>query len=361
VAWAPDGIYFTAAQKTAPYLFRVEPKNHTVQRVSPQEGAAYTSFTFTRDFRKVAFIEADSTHYPEVYLADLKTFVPKGLTDFAAQLKDFTLATREVISWKNADGTTIEGALIKPTNFDPSKKYPLLVVIHGGPGDTTSQAIPGYDIPCYPKEIWAAKGALILEPNYRGSNGYGQEFRRLKVRTVGAGDYEDIISGVDYLIDKGWADRDRIGAMGWSYGGFISAWIATNSNRFKAISVGAGPTDWAVFDASTDVQGISRQYLGASPATDPEIYRRSSPITNIKQAKTPTMIEHGEFDPIVPIAGAYELYQGLLDQGVPVRFYLYNGFGHSITKPKSNRAVMEHNLNWFNHYIWGEPDIDADK
>ena len=360
VAWAPDGIYFTAAQKTATYLFRVEPKNHAVQRVSPQEGAAYTSFTFTRDFRKVAFIEADSTHYPEVYVADLKTFFPKGLTDFAAQSKDFTLATREVISWKNADGTTIEGALMKPANFDPSKKYPLLVVIHGGPGDTTSQAISGYDILCYPKEIWAAKVALILEPNYRASAGYGKEFRRLKVRTVGAGDYEDIISGVDYLIDKGWADRDRIGAMGWSYGGFISAWIATNSNRFKAISVGAGPTDWIVFDASTEVQGISRQYLGASPATDPEIFRSSSPITNIKQAKTPTMIEHGEFDPIVPIAGAYELYQGLLDQGVPVRFYLYNGFGHSITKPKSNRAVMEHNLNWFNHYIWGEPDMDAD-
>jgi dipeptidyl aminopeptidase/acylaminoacyl peptidase len=355
VAWGPEGIYFTAAQKTAEHLFCVEPKTHKIERISPQHLAAYRSFSFAKDFKRVAFVEADATHYPEVYVSGSKMLDPKKLTNYAAQLNDFKLATREVISWKSSDATIIEGALMKPADFDPTKKYPLLVVIHGGPGDTTSQAVLEFDTD-YPKEMWVAKGALILEPNYRGSAGYGQKFHQLLVRNMGAGDYDDVISGVDFLIAKGWVDKDRVGAMGWSFGGFVSAWIATNSDRFKAVSVGAGATDWVMFDAFTELQEATRQYLAASPSGDPEIYRKNSPITNVKQAKTPTMIEHGEFDPIVPLAGAYELYQGLLDQGVPVRFYLYRGFGHIITTPKGNRTVMEHNLNWFNHYIWGEPD-----
>jgi len=358
VGWSREGIYFFAAQKTATHLFRVDPNSHAVQRLTPQASAAYSSFAFTSDFRTLAFIEADPTHYPEIYVSSVQSFAPKQLSDFGAQLKGLTLATREVVSWKNSEGIEIEGALMKPADFDPNRKYPLLVVLHGGPA-ATSQAVPGFDYPYYPKEIWAAKGALILEPNYRGSNGYGAKFHRLTVRTMGIGDYRDVISGVDYLIARGWVDKDRVGAMGWSFGGFISAWIATNSDRFKAVSVGAGPTEWVLYDAFTDLQEITRQYFDATPWNDPEIYRTSSPITYIGKAKTPTMIEHGNLDPIVPIVGAYELYQGLLDHGVPTRFYVYKGFGHRITTPKGNRAVMEHNLNWFNHYIWGEPDQES--
>lgn len=363
VGWGPGGIYFSAAQKTAAYLFVVNPTTRAIRQIGPQDGAVYGDFTFTADFKRLAFIRADATHYPEVYVSTLKTFAPKKLTGYAGQLKDLTLATREVVSWKNSEGTPIEGALMKPANFDPTKRHPLLVVIHGGPGDTTSQAVLGLnpDIRYYPKEIWAAKGALILEPNYRGSAGYGLRFHRLAVRTLGAGDYDDVISGVDYLVARGWVDKERVGVMGWSFGGFISAWIATNSDRFKAVSVGAGATDWILLDATTDMQETTRQYLGAAPWSDFEIYRSSSPITYAKQAKTPTMIQHGEFDPLVPIGGAYELYQALLDQGVPTRFYLYKGFGHSVTKPKANRAVLEHNLNWFNHYLWGEPDQETPK
>jgi len=363
IGWGQGGVYFSAEQRTAAYLFVAHPTTGTIQRIGPQDGAVYSDFSFNLNFTRLAFIEVDSTHYPEVYLAPLKTFAPKKLTDYASQLKDLSLGTREVVSWKNSEGTPIEGALIKPPGFDPSKRYPLLLMIHGGPGDTTSQAVLGSDpyIRYYPTEIWAAKGALVLEPNYRGSAGYGVAFHRLSVRTIGAGDYDDIISGVDDLIARGWVDKARVGVMGWSFGGFISAWIATNSDRFKAVSIGAGATDLVLLDASTDMQEITRQYLGASPQSDLEIYRRSSPITYAKLGKTPTMIQHGELDPRVPVGGAYELYQALLDQGVPTRFYLYKGFGHSIARPKGNRAVMEQNLNWFNHYLWGEPDEETAK
>jgi dipeptidyl aminopeptidase/acylaminoacyl peptidase len=358
LGWGRDGIYFSADQKTSTQLFKVNPKSRVIDQITRQEDGAHSAFSFAHDFKSLAYIEADSNHYPELYATKLNRFAPKSLTQFGSQLDDLAVATREVISWRNPQGIEIEGALMKPADFDPTVKHPLLVVIHGGPA-ATSRAVRGMDPPYYPKEIWAAKGAVILEPNYRGSNGYGAKFHRLPVRTLGAGNYEDIISGVDALIQKGWVDTNRVGAMGWSFGGFISAWIATNSDRFKAISIGAGPTDWRVFDAFTELPEITRQYLDAAPGNDPEIYRKSSPITYIAEARTPTMIQHGSLDPIVPLANAYELYQGLLDRGIPTRFYLYQGFGHSITTPKGNRAVMDHNLNWFNHYIWGEPDQEA--
>ena len=359
VAWTPDGIYFSGAQKTAAHLFRVDPKKLTVERMTNPDNSLFSSFSFTGDSQQMAFIQADATHYPEIFISNVKQLSPKKLTDFSAQIKDLKMGTREMISWKSSDGTVIEGALTKPADFDPNKKYPLLVVIHGGPTGT-SRAIPGGDR-YYPKDIWAAKGALILEPNYRGSAGYGEKFRGLNVRNLGVGDYWDVISGVDYLISKGWVDKDRVGSMGWSQGGYISAFITTNSDRFKAISVGAGISDWMTYYVGTDIHPFTRHYLENTPWNDQEVYRKTSPITNIKNAKTPTMIQHGELDRRVPISNAYELYQGLQDQGVPVRFYVYKGFGHGIDKPKSNRAVMEHNLNWFNHYIWGEPDAEAAK
>jgi dipeptidyl aminopeptidase/acylaminoacyl peptidase len=142
--------------------------------------------------------------------------------------------------------------------------------------------------------------------------------------------------------------------MGWSEGGYTSAFLTTNTDRFKAISAGAGISDWMTYYVSTDITPFTRQYLHATPWDDPAIYAKTSPITTIKQAKTPTMIQLGSADKRVPVPESFELYRGLQDQHVPSRLLLYTGFGHGITKPKSNRAVMQANLDWFGHYIWGE-------
>ncbi len=202
--------------------------------------------------------------------------------------------------------------------------------------------------------MFAAKGAVILRPNYRGSAGYGEKFRSLNVRNLGLGDADDVISGVDAVIAKGYIDRDRVGSMGWSQGGYISAFLTTYSDRFKAVSVGAGISDWMTYYVNTDIHPFTRNYLKATPWQDPEIYRKTSPITYINQAKTPTLIQHGELDKRVPIPNGYELYQGLKDRGVPVKMIVYKGFGHAINKPKQQRAVMEHNYEWFSQWIWGE-------
>jgi dipeptidyl aminopeptidase/acylaminoacyl peptidase len=208
--------------------------------------------------------------------------------------------------------------------------------------------------------MFAAKGALILKPNYRGSAGYGEKFRSLNVRNLGLGDYQDVISGVDYLVAKGMVDKDRVGAMGWSQGGYISAFITTYSTRFKAVSVGAGISDWMTYYVNTDIHPFTRQYLKATPWDDADIYRKTSPIFYIRNAKTPTLIQHGDQDKRVPPPNSFELYQGLRDVGVPVKLILYKGFGHPINKPKQQLAVLEHNYEWFSQYIWGEqppPDM----
>ncbi len=352
LAWTARGLFFEARQKTASYLYTMDPATGTARRLGENDRLAYSQFSLTPDGTSAAFVRSSPSALPEVYATPTETFRPALLTSFSDQVRDFSLATREVISWKSKDGATIEGILMKPRDFDRTRKYPLLVIIHGGP--------TGIDQPVlrpdrsYPSELFVAKGALILRPNYRGSAGYGEKMRSLNVRNLGVGDAWDVLSGVDSLISQGFVDPSRMGCMGWSQGGYISAFLTTSSDRFKAISVGAGISDWATYYVNTDITPFTRQYLKATPWEDPEIYRKTSPITYINQAKTPTLIQHGELDKRVPIPNGYELRQGLEDRGVPVKMIVYKGFGHGIDKPKQQRAVMEHNLEWFAKYIWGE-------
>ena len=361
VDWTPAGIYFSALQKTAGHLFRLDPATGATARVSGGDDLMGGGFTVTRDGRRVAFTAGSPASLPEIFVADVQPFAPRKLTDMTSQAADFTLGTREVISWKSKDGALIEGVLIKPADFDPAKRYPLLCVIHGGPTGVDRPVLLAPDTRYYPSDIWVGRGALVLKVNYRGSAGYGEKFRQLNVRNLGVGDAWDVISGVDHLIAKGWVDPARVASMGWSQGGYISAFLTTSSDRFKAISVGAGISNWATYYYNTDITPFTIQYLGDDPAEDPEIYRKTSPMSYIKQARTPTLIQHGELDRRVPIPNAYELRQGLEDRGVPVEMVVYKGFGHGITKPKASRAVMQHNLAWFNHYLWGDakPDLVA--
>jgi len=167
-----------------------------------------SGFSFTGDQQQVAYYADRANEYGDIYVTPIAAWQPKRVTSMGDQLKPFQIATREAVSWQSSDGTTIEGVLVKPADFDPKKKYPLLVVIHGGPTgiDRTSVNADRY----YPIERFVARGALVLRPNYRGSAGYGAKFRALNVRNLGVGDYADVISGVDALIAKGWVDRDRV-------------------------------------------------------------------------------------------------------------------------------------------------------
>jgi len=357
VVWKTEGIYFSALQKTAFHLFRLDPSTLKIERITRPDNFMGGGFSFDRDGKQMAFRSSSSTSLPEVCVSGLP-FKPRTVTNMSEQAKDFILGTREVISWKSKDGTVIEGVLIKPADFDPAKKYALLCIIYGGPTGIDWPTLLSPDTRYYPSDIWAARGALILKVNYRGSAGYGEKFRLLNYRNLGVGDAWDVLSAVDNLIKRGWVDPARVGCMGWSQGGYISAFLTTSSDRFKAISVGAGISNWATYYYNTDITPFTINYLGANPADDPQIYEKTSPMSYIKKARTPTLIQHGEFDKRVPIPNAYELRQGLEDRGVPVEMVVYKGYGHGITKPKSMRAVMQHNLDWFNHYIFDDPKPD---
>jgi dipeptidyl aminopeptidase/acylaminoacyl peptidase len=353
--WRPDGIYFIALQKTAVHLFRADPLTGKVTRVSNPDDLMAGSFSLSRDGQQLAFTASSQNSLNEVFVSAVRNFSPTRLTAMSDQTKGLLLGTRELVSWKSTDGATIEGVLIKPADFDPTKKYPLLCVIHGGPTGVDRPALLTPDARYYPADIWVARGALILKVNYRGSAGYGEKFRKLNLRNLGIGDAWDVLSGVDYLVSKGWVDKDKVGCMGWSQGGYISAFLTASSDRFAAISVGAGISDWSTYYYNTDITPFTINYLGKNPVDDPEIYQKTSPISYIKNARTPTLIQHGENDRRVPIANAYELRQALEDKGVRVEMIVYKGFGHGITKPKAMRAVMNHNLAWFNHFIWNDP------
>ena len=356
--WSEKGIYFGALKKTSSHLYRLNAATGAVEQVSHPDDVMANGASFTKDFGEVAYTAARPNTGSEIYIASTTgSGAAVRVTHLTDAMKRYTLARREVVSWKSGDGTTVEGILEKPADFDAKKKYPLLVVIHGGPTgiDRPNVSPDRY----YPVEQFVAKGALVLRPNYRGSAGYGGAFRALNVRNLGVGDYADVISGVDYLISQGFVDKDRAGSMGWSEGGYISAFITTSSDRFKAVSVGAGISDWMTYYVNTDITPFTQQYLKATPWDDPEIYKKTSPITYVSKAKTPTLIQQGDRDKRVPVPDSFELRQALEDKGVPVKMVLYHGFGHPIDKPKQQRAVMEENLHWFEHYIWGEPFVDG--
>jgi len=359
VAWTTSGLYFAAAQRTWSYLFHLNPDTRTITRRAPREEWIGTSFSLTRDGSRAAFIGSGPTDFADVYYTELAAAsAPVRVSRAAEQIAQWPKHTRQLVRWTSQDGAEIEGVLHKPGDFQTGRRYPLLVVIHGGPTGVSRPVPYTNSVGYYPIDLWLTRGALVLEPNYRGSAGYGEKFRSLNVRNLGIGDAWDVLSGIDKLVADGLVDSARVGAMGWSQGGYISAFLTTrHSNRFKAVSVGAGISNWMTYYVNTDIHPFTRQYLKATPWDDPKIYSDTSPMTYIKQAKAPTLIQHGDQDQRVPPPNAFELYQGLRDQGVPVQLVLFKGFGHPLNKPKANRGAMQQNLDWFDKYLWSTTGV----
>ncbi len=350
--WNDRGIFFSAFNKMKQVVYRLDPQTEKIVPLALEPDLA-ASVSFSKNTNLMAVAGRKYTGLNEIFVGPYSGAL-KQITASSEQIKGWNTPVNEIIQWKSSDGTTIEGVLLKPSHFDPNKKYPLLVVIHGGPtGIDLPDPVPTY---VYPIMQWVEKGALVLRVNYRGSAGYGEKFRSLNVRNLGIGDMWDVLSGVDYLDSRHMIDTSRMGCMGWSQGGYISAFLTTNTNRFKAISVGAGISDWVTYYVNTDITPFTRQYLQSTPWNDMDIYQKTSPMTHINQASTPTLIQHGELDKRVPIPNAYELYRGLQDRGIPSRLIVYKGFGHGINKPKERLAAVWHNWQWFNKYIFGEKE-----
>lgn len=350
--WSPDGktIYFTASVRTEARMFSVSSVGTSASKLG-DIGGVMGQATFSRDGSMLAFTKSDSEHPDDVYVVKFPLGFMSKLTDHNPQVRELALGSSEVVRWKSKDGMEIEGVLIYPVGYEKGKRYPTVAAIHGGPAGVWTQGFPGswgnFG------HVWAGKGWVVFYPNIRGSSAYGEKFLMSNIRDWGGGDYQDVQTGLDYLIAKGIADPDKLAQSGWSYGGYMTAWTLTQTNRFKAVVVGAGLTDMFSMYSTDDLQRLLVAYFGAQPWNDVEVYRRASAMTFIKQAKTPTLILHGGSDQRVPPSQGQELYMGLRQNGVPVEMVVFPREPHGLQEPRHRLDKMRREYAWCSKYVLG--------
>ena len=254
-----------------------------------------------------------------------------------------------MIRWKSKDGQEVEGLLTLPVGYETGKKYPLILNIHGGPAGAFAETFIGR-FSVYPIAAFAARGYAVLRPNPRGSSGYGKQFRYANVADWGGKDFEDDMSGVDQVIAMGIADPDHLAVLGWSYGGFMTSWVVTHTDRFKAAVVGAGVTDLWSFTGTSDIPGFLPDYFDGDPWDQFRNFADHSPITFVKNVKTPTLILHGEADIRVPTSQGYEFYHALKKLGVTTKMVVYPRTPHGPREPKFILDIAQRNIDWVETY-----------
>jgi dipeptidyl aminopeptidase/acylaminoacyl peptidase len=294
------------------------------------------------DGKSIAGIYRSYSRPPEVALLSDKSPAPTPVTNRNAALKP-AWGQAKSITWKN-DGYEIQGWLLYPRDFDPSRKYPLVVDVHGGPSYIALSHWPNsHDF----ASGLAGMGYFVLFPNPRGSFGQGEAFTRANVKDFGNGDFKDILAGVDEALKAAPIDPNRLGITGWSYGGYMTMWAVTQTNRFKAAMAGAGLANWQSYYGENLIDQWMIPFFGKSVYEDPEVYAKSSPINFIKKAKTPTLILVGDSDGECPTPQSYEFWHALKTLGVDTQLVVYEHEGHLFANPKHQRDVIERTLAWF--------------
>jgi dipeptidyl aminopeptidase/acylaminoacyl peptidase len=275
----------------------------------------------------------------------------RQLTDVNPQVRGFLLGEETEIAWTSKDGSEVGGVLLKPVGYQPGQRYPLIVAIHGGPAGADVLGFNGG----YGAQVYAGAGYAVLRPNYRGSTNYGVKHKTGIVGNYFPPGFDDIMAGVDHLIAEGIVDGDRMGALGWSAGGHWSNWILTHTDRFKAISSGAGTSNWISMYAQSDVQRNRQYYLGDKlPYDDFDAYWNQSPLKYIRNAETPTMIHVVEGDPRVPSPQSVELHMALKKIGVPTELFMYPGQTHGIPDPRNQLVKAVSEMAWMDYYVRGQ-------
>jgi dipeptidyl aminopeptidase/acylaminoacyl peptidase len=257
----------------------------------------------------------------------------------------------EIIRWKSVDNLEIEGLLTYPTGYESDRRYPLLVSVHGGPAIAWTQSFIGMQSFYGPIAALAAQGYAILRCNVRGSTGYGKAFRRGNYRDWGGKDVQDLLTGVDHFINLGIADPERLGITGWSYGGFLTAAIIAQTDRFKAAVIGAGMTDLVSYCMEHDSPDFLPSQFGGEVWEVKDLLLERSPIAHADRVTTPTLILHGEQDQRVPIWQGCEFYNALKRCGCPTQMVVYPRTGHVPSEPKLLLDVMNRIMAWMDLYL----------
>ena len=277
-------------------------------------------------------------------------FAPKRIS-FIHEGIDLSKIQARPLTWKSFDGLEIEGILILPQEYKEGKKVPLIVSVHGGPaGFDCERFIGDLWFGAYSPAVFASLGYATLAVNFRGSIGYGREFQALDYKDLGRGDFKDIMTGIDFLINHGIVDPDQLFIRGHSYGGFMTAWAVSQTNRFKAASMEAGIADWISDSALSEAPPVMEAYFGGAYWENYKLWRESSPLTHVKNINTPTLILAGFQDTRVPSAQAKQLYRALKEKKIPTRLLYYYGEGHEFDDPLKNIDAMKETISWFKKY-----------
>ena len=361
--WSDDSrtIYTTVADGVNTHVYAVDAAGGGVRQVTDVEGVITLS---RHDPTGELLIRFSDPYSPtDLYRTSPAQLARQDrwtrLTDLNPWTQELRLGQYDTVRWTSTDGTEVEGVLVYPLDYDESRSYPLVVQIHGGPASAYQNRWGG-GYGTYP-HIFAARGYAVLQPNYRGSTGYGEHFQSQIAGDYWPRAYEDLITGVDHLIERGIAHPDSLGMMGWSAGGHWSNWTLVSTDRFKAISTGAGVTNWISLYGQTDVQTTREYYLGGDaerdtpnqPWDDFEHWWAESPLKYIHNARTPTLIHFGEQDERIPMPQGQELHMALKKLGVPTEFIVYPGQPHGIQNARYQLVKMASELDWFEHWIRG--------
>lgn len=350
--WSRDGntIYFNTGVGTTDQLMALDVGDGTVGQLTDQDAELSVE---RHEESGVVLVEYSNPTTPNTLyrapsldqVTDQSSWLQ--LTDVNPQVSDFALGHQEEVTWTSTDGQEVGGILILPVGYEEGQRYPTVVQIHGGPSSAVGNGFSAS------VQVYAGAGYAVLRPNYRGSSGYGEEFENINGNYFPQG-YEDIMAGLDHLIAEGITDGDRMGAYGWSAGGHWSNWILVNTDRFKAISSGAGASNWISMFAQSDGQRHRQEYFGGElPYHDFDPYWDQSPLKYIANASTPTMIHVVKGDPRVPSPQSVELHMALRQLGVPTEFFMYPGDSHGIPDPRNRLVKAVSEMAWMDYYVRG--------
>ncbi|MBI4913540.1 MAG: S9 family peptidase [Acidobacteria bacterium] len=357
-SWTEDSgaIRFVKGVGLDQHLFEVSVPAGQRRQLTRERGVLSGSYDW--ESKRFLFTFSDPEHPADYFVAGAASIGDRSrwvrVSDGNPQVAGLALGTTEAIHWKAPDGKMVEGTLVKPLAYEPGKRYPLVVQVHGGPAAADMNNFSARYVN-YP-HVYAAAGYLTLQPNYRGSSNYGEAFTRQIGGNFLRLSHADIMAGVDHLIREGMADPERLGMMGWSAGGHLSSWALTQTQRFKAISTGAGAVNWISMYAQSDTQGVREFYLKGRPYEAWDNFVNESALRFIKNAKTPTLIHVGELDQRVPKPQSDELHMALKKLGVPVEYIVYPGMPHGLTEPRYQLVKMVAEFNWFEKWIKGRKE-----
>jgi dipeptidyl aminopeptidase/acylaminoacyl peptidase len=346
---SPDQIVFTETIDGQPGVASVDLAGKVTQRwtgaevISADDGGG-AQVSLARDHLTSAVIRQSPTAAPEIWAGPIGKWTP---ITHANQLARPTWGEMKSLHW-TSDGMRVQGWLLYPKDYDPSKHYPLVVTVHGGPGWSVKPAWPG---PFFDTYELSAHGYFVLYPNPRGSFGQGETFSQANFKDFGYGDFRDILTGVDEVVKTLPVDTHRVGITGWSYGGYMTMWAVTQTNRFRAAVAGAGIFNWQSYYGENDIDEWMIPFFGASVYDDPAVYARSAPVTFIKNAKTPTLVLVGERDGECPAPQSREFWHALKTLGVETQLVIYPGEGHAFLEPEHRRDVMNRLIGWFDQHM----------